>query len=391
MLSLVAVHGYRSIRDLVLPLGQVTIVTGGNGAGKTNLYRSLRLLAGVAHGHLISSLAAEGGLSQVLWAGPEQITSAMRRGDVPIQGTGSRNAPVSLMLGVLADDLGYLVDLGLPQAGRDATMFTRDPEIKREQVFVPPMLRPAGTLVDRRWSRIRARQGRGWKDLEERMSPRESIIDELADRSATPELVGLRRMMSSWRFYDGLRTDPASPARMPCVATRTEVLADDGHDLAAAVGTILESAWSGPLQEAVAQALDGAEIGVAESTEGHLGLSVTQRGLLRPLGAAELSDGMLRFIMLAAALLSPRPPELLVLNEPETSLHPSVIPALAGLIQQCAQRCQVVLVSHDQALVEAMGSGVLHHELVRDTGQTVLAGQGLLGGAQWNWGSRKRW
>jgi predicted ATPase len=391
MLSLVAVHGYRSIRDLVLPLGRITIVTGGNGAGKTNLYRSLRLLAGVAHGRLIGSLAAEGGLSQVLWAGPEQITSAMRRGEMPIQGTGSRTAPVSLMLGVLSDDLGYLVDLGLPQAGRDATMFIRDPEIKREEVFVPPVLRPAGTLVDRRWSKVRIRQGRSWETLEARLSPRESIIEEVADRSAAPELVRLGRMMASWRFYDGLRTDPGSPARTPCVATRTEVLADDGHDLPAAVQTILESAWAGPLQDAVAEALDGAQIGVEESTEGHLRLAVTQRGLLRPLGAAELSDGTLRFIMLATALLSPRPPALLVLNEPETSLHPAAIPALARLIAQCAERCQVLLVSHDRALVGAMADDAVHHELVRDTGQTTLAGAGLLGGAPWTWGTRKRW
>ncbi|AZZ41185.1 ATP-binding protein [Acidipropionibacterium jensenii] len=391
MLSLIAVHGYRSIRDLVLPLGPITIVTGANGAGKTNLYRSLRLLAGIAHGRLIGSLAAEGGLSQVLWAGPERITSAMRRGEVEIQGTGSRTAPVSLMLGVLTEDLGYLVDVGLPQADPNSTMFIRDPEIKREEVFVPPVLRPAGTLVDRRWSRVRVREGRSWQSLETPMSPRESIIDELADRSATPELVGLRRVMSAWRFYDGLRTDPASPARTPCVATRTEVLADDGADLPAAVQTILESAWAGPFCRAVAEALDGAEVQVGEGADGYLHLAVTQRGLLRPLSAAELSDGMLRFIMLAAALLSPRPPALLVLNEPETSLHSAVIPALATLVEQCAQRCQVVLVSHDHTLVEAVGDGAVHHELVRDTGETLLEGRGMLGDTLWSWGTRKRW
>ncbi len=391
MLSLVAIHGYRSIRELVLPLGRVTVVTGANGAGKTNLYRSLRLLAGVAHGRLIGSLAAEGGLSQVLWAGPENITSAMRRGEVPIQGTGSRTAPVSLMLGVLTEDLGYLVDLGLPQAGPESTLFIRDPEIKREEVFAPPVLRPTGTLVDRRWSKVRIRQERSWENLETRLSPRESIIAELADWSATPELVQLRRVMSAWRFYDGLRTDPASPARTPCVATRTEVLADDGHDLPAAVQTILESAWAGPLRQAVAEALDGAKIGVEEGADGYLRLSVTQTGLLRPLGAAELSDGTLRFIMLAAALLSPRPPSLLVLNEPETSLHPAVIPALASLVKECAQRCQVILVSHDLALVEAMGDHAVHHELVRDTGETTLAGRGMLDGPRWIWGARKTW
>ena len=41
-------------------------------------------------------------------------------------------------------------------------------------------------------------------------------------------------------------------------------------------------------------------------------------GLLRPLRGAELSDGTLRYLLWVAALLTPRPPELLVLNEPET-------------------------------------------------------------------------
>src|SRR4051794_35203835 len=54
---------------------------------------------------------------------------------------------------------------------------------------------------------------------------------------------------------------------------------------------------------------------------GHL-LRPHQHGLLRPLSGAELSDGTLRYLLWVAALLTPRPPALLVLNEPETSLHP---------------------------------------------------------------------
>ena len=59
-----------------------------------------------------------------------------------------------------------------------------------------------------------------------------------------------------------------------------------------------------------------------------------QHGLLRPLKAAELSDGTLRYLLWVAALLTPRPPGLLVLNEPETSLHPDLLPALGRLIVQ---------------------------------------------------------
>ena len=50
-----------------------------------------------------------------------------------------------------------------------------------------------------------------------------------------------------------------------------------------------------------------------------------------------LSDGTLRYLLWTAALLTPRPPELMVLNEPETSLHPDLLPALARLIVHAAE------------------------------------------------------
>jgi predicted ATPase len=79
-----------------------------------------------------------------------------------------------------------------------------------------------------------------------------------------------------------------------------------------------------------------------------------QHGLLRPLKAAELSDGTLRYLLLIAALLSPRPPDLMILNEPETSLHPDLLPPLARLIAQAAQRTQILVVSHAAPLVAAL-------------------------------------
>ncbi len=69
---------------------------------------------------------------------------------------------------------------------------------------------------------------------------------------------------------------------------------------------------------------------------------------------AELSDGTLRYLLWIAALLTPRPPGLLVLNEPETSLHPDLLPALGRLIAQTAERSQVVVVSHAPALIDAL-------------------------------------
>ena len=112
MITTVAVEGYRSLRDVVVPLGQLTLVTGPNGSGKSSLYRALRLLADCGRGQVVGSLAREGGLSSVLWAGPETLSGARRTGG-PAEGT-RRSGPISLLLGVGSDDLGYLVDLGLP-------------------------------------------------------------------------------------------------------------------------------------------------------------------------------------------------------------------------------------------------------------------------------------
>jgi hypothetical protein len=73
-------------------------------------------------------------------------------------------------------------------------------------------------------------------------------------------------------------------------------------------------------------------------------LQLHQPGQLRPLDASELSDGTLRYLLLAAALFSPRLPPLLVLNEPENSLHPDLLVPLARLIAAVAERTQVWVV-----------------------------------------------
>ena len=125
-------------------------------------------------------------------------------------------------------------------------------------------------------------------------------------------------------------------------------------------------------------------------TDGWFGLTLLQPGLLRPLGAGELSDGTLRFLALAAALLSPQPPALLVLNEPETSLHPDMLPAVAELISQAVSRIQMVVVTHSTELATRLADreGTLWHELAKESGQTVVIDQGLLSRPTWQWGRR---
>jgi predicted ATPase len=387
MLTAFAVSGYRSLRDCVFPLDALNLVTGPNGSGKSSLYRALRMLADTAQGLVGASLAREGGLQSALWAGPEQFNAAVQRGEHPVQGT-TRRKPVSLRLGFAGDEFGYAIDLGLPIPSRSA--FAHDPEIKRECVWAGAVLRPSTLLVDRRGGVVRTREGGGdWAIVADTLTTFDSVMTHAADPRSAPELLLLREQMRGWRFYDHFRTDGDAPARRTQLGTRTPVLGHDGADVAAAVQTILEIGDPQAFDAAVGDAFPGATVGVT-SHDGRFDLEMHQRGLLRPLRGAELSDGTLRYLLWVAALLTPRPPALLVLNEPETSLHPDLLPALARLIASAATRTQLVVVSHAPVLVAALRAapGCLAIVLDKRLGETVAANEDDWVRPAWHWPAR---
>ena len=387
MLRTLAVANYRSLRELVLPLGPLNVVTGPNGSGKSNLYRGLRLLSETAFGTAVESLAAEGGIESVLWAGPEQVSRAFKSGEHPVQG-GPRRKPVNLRFGFAGDDFSYAIDYGLPPPSR--TMFGKDPEIKREVIWHGETWHDARALVDRRGAVVRARDADGrWQVIEKHLPTFDSMLSRMADPERAPEVLILRERIRSWRFYDHFRSDAAAPARAPQVGTRTPVLSNDGHDLAAAWQTIVETGDDEALNEAVADAFPGASVDV-EDAGGRFSLRFQQYGLLRPLSQAELSDGTLRYLLWIAALLTSRPPSLMVLNEPETSLHPELLPALGRLMKRCAQSTQLWVTTHAGSLIDALtrDDDCNHLELAKELGETSALGFRPLDLPPWRWPGR---
>jgi predicted ATPase len=318
----------------------------------------------------------------------------MKRGYAPVQGTARKNS-VALKLGFASEDYGYAIDLGQPfrdkYAYQTVSLFNRDPEIKAEAVWAGPVLRRANVVASRVNGAVQVLGVDGKKALQIcDLASYDSMMTHAADATAGRELLGLRERMRSWRFYDHFRTDREAPARTARVGTRTFALAADGADLAAALQTTIENN-NEPLKAAIDDAFPGSSIAI-EETRGIFELVMHQPGLLRPLSVSELSDGTLRYLLLAAALMTPRPPPLLVLNEPETSLHPDLIAPLGRLIAMASKQSQVIVVTHASRLVDLLRcSGGAVCELVKETGETVVkddASPQTHSSSPWAWPSR---
>lgn len=390
MIRVVAVQGYRSLRDLVLPLGQLSVITGANGSGKSSVYRALRLLADVAQNAVVSSLAREGGLSSTFWAGPETIARSVRQGTHPVEALAKRKS-ASLKLGFGGDTYGYSIDLGYPPSEPPPTMFWADPRVKRECLWHGPQYRRAAALVDRRnnyvW--ISTTQDLEPLMLTQHLADTDSMLASIADPQRAPEMLAVREALRGWRFYDHFRTDADAPARTAQVGTFSPILHEDGRNLAATLQTIREQQQDDLLDRTIEDAFPGSQL-LINPGGGRFEVQLQQHGLLRPLSAAELSDGTLRYLLWTAALLTPRPPELMVLNEPETSMHPDLLPALGRLILAAAKKTQIIVVSHSQQLIEALTAAeiCIRLHLLKSFGESTLEGVTLFNKANWSWPAR---
>jgi predicted ATPase len=361
------VSGYRSIHDLRVPLDQLNLIVGPNGCGKSNLYQSMFLLAQAANGRLAPTLAMEGGMPSVLWAGERN------------------RGPVRMVLGVTTDMLSYELTCGLSAPSRSA--FHLDPEIKQERIWTSLNDGKRVNLLDRKGPSAWMRDLEGLRvayPLE--MSTSETALSRIREPHLYPELSALRLEMNEWRFYHHFPTGPDAPARNPQPAVQTPVLANDGSDLAAALQTIMEIGDADALHNAVDAAISGASVEIAIDDHRRMVVELRVPSIQRSFQARELSDGTLRFLYLAAALLSPRPPAMIALNEPETSLHPDVIDPLAKLIVAASKESQMWIVTHSEPLAQL----VEEHSRFKPIRLQMIEGQTRFAGSNSCWQSLEK-
>ncbi len=360
--------GYRSLRRISCPVSDLDVFVGANGVGKTNLYRALELIRAGATNTLGRELAQEG-MASAFWAGQR------------------RSGPARIVLEVsLGEAVGrgayrYHVEVGFPPR-EAAPAFELEPQVKEEWLSYDAGDRQV-RLVDRRGPSVMARgeDGRpGEVDID--LLASETVLGRLEEPGRYPGLDRVRRTLLEWRFYHDLRTDAGSPLRQPCPAVATPTLASDGSNLAAVFATLAHIRGdTRDLDLAVAEAFPGGRLVVpSPGRVASFGMTFAEfpQRVFEP---EELSDGTLRFLGLAGALLAYRLPPFIALNEPEASLHPDLMRPLARLVAAAASRSQIWLVTHSQALADAiseMGAGEVR-TVRKDKGATLVEGLSLLG------------
>ena len=356
----VTIKGFRSVRNITLPLQQLNIISGANGCGKSNLYKAVRLLHEAANGRLSQAIAEEGGIQKVMWAGGH------RAGD-------RAKDPKRMILSVEMQHYDYQMEIGFPEPL--ISLFALDPLVKKENLWLSGYQR-------RRMSELmeRVNQAAFLKNVDgERVSypmlltQEDSLFGQLADPHLYPEISQIRETMKNWRFYHEFSVSSSSSMRVPQVGIRSPVLSHDGANLAAAFETLRERGQTETLLTILQKVFPHTQFYV-EELGGRFQMMMKKEGVLRPLESAEFLDGTLRFLCLVVALLSPRPPYFMALNEPENSLHPDLLPTLAMLIAEASQYTQILVTTHSPDLAKMIQTyrEVNHIQLDQKQGETVI-------------------
>ncbi len=309
-------------------------------------------------------------MSSALWSG-------RRRADKPAR----IRLETELMDEERAITFRYRIEAGL-RPPKAAAGFAYEPQVKEEELSVETGRRPV-TMMKRAGPGIFVRGDRGrMEDYPEQALQSETAIALLGDAGHYPEIGTFRRAVDQWRFFHGFRTDRDSPLRLPCLAVTAPMLDEDGTNMAAVFATLRHTREDTvDLDRAIADAFGGAYLDVPHPGQFAEFSLVFPDFPQRPFSTRELSDGQMRFLALAAALLSYRRPPFIALNEPETSLHPDMLPALADMIASASRDSQIWIVTHSERLADAIRErcGVRARRVIRKDSATWIDGMRLTG------------
>ena len=320
-----------------LALGPLNVLIGPNGSGKSNLVEAVGLLQAAPRDMKVP-IRKSGGISQWMWRGEPKASSA----GIEAILEGSQGAQ-ALRYSVGFAEQGQRFELV------EERLENEHPYPGHPKPYIYYELRGNRATLNYRDSEQRQRELR----IEE-TDPEQSILAQRKDPDHYPELTWLGDEFSRMRLYREWSFGRYTPPRLPQVADRpNDFLDDDGGNL----GLVLNRLRTEPeVKRRILRALRDLYEGVADfgiSMEGGtVQVFLEENDVAMP--ATRLSDGTLRFLCLLAILCHPTPPPLVCIEEPELGLHPDVLPGLADLLREASERCQLVVTTHSDVIVDKL-------------------------------------
>lgn len=311
-LSSLSIHGFRSIRTLTeLPLGNLNVLVGANGAGKSNFVDFFRLLRAMAEKGLQAFVREGGGADSFCFDGPK----------------------------VTPEFSAHL------KFGQNEYRFTLKPEVSGQMTVVRE-----GAL----WVR-----GGGWSDYTGAVS--ESRLKDWINTSGLLGRYGKEHYVfesvSSWVVYHFHDTSKTAPMRRKHPVSNHRELQPDAGNIAPfllrmkAQDALHYRRICDTVQQVAPFFEDFLLERESEGEDEKTRLEWKQKGSSFPFQPWQFSDGTMRFICLATALLQPRLPSTIVIDEPELGLHPFALDLLAALIHEASDRTQLIVSTQSPLLL----------------------------------------
>jgi predicted ATPase len=326
----VTIRGFRRLAEVDFPLRPLTVLIGANGVGKSSLLDALSVLASSAQGNLSTAIGEMSGIAAMMTN--DRATEVGFGISMTVPGF----APLDYSLSLRPQGPAYLID--------------RETLQQRRERFPLPFLHIDSHGADVKYFEVA--QGRlvrpNWEH-----NPLESSLSQVPKLFREPE--EFRRRLASSTFYHVLNVEPKSPVRLPQAMRPAPLPGKNGEDLVSCLYYLREA--EPDRFEAIEDSLKAAFPGFKRLdfppvAAGTLAMTWRDKSFSKPLYMHQLSEGMLRFLWLAALLQSPGLTALTLLDEPEVSLHPELLSLLAGLLREAAlKRTQIVVATHSDRLI----------------------------------------
>ncbi|WP_329443375.1 AAA family ATPase [Streptomyces canus] len=345
------VENFRSLRDVTIPLGPLTILVGANGVGKSNVLKVFDLLADIIRTDLEPALETRGGFDEVaFWGGPKPPTTLRIRLKATWTTHSSPNAP---------DEYDLKVRRYSAPGNRDHGRY----RLTRSESFQFKRTKGRGrriTVSGARATVVDTRPSTKLEDSSEfgiqRLSSGLSTLPRLASAEGGTEVAMMADRLSSFRVFDVDVDAARQPSRLD--HRYYGDLSSSADNLAAFLNFLSEDSalWGRLLDDArsVLPQLEDIQFAAVGGRAAQVAVQLVERGLRRPTPLADASCGTVRLLGLLALLYDPAPPALTCIEEIDHGLHPQALNLIVDRLREASALTQFIVATHSPALTDRL-------------------------------------